>query len=67
MGKLKKAVSKVPRGTSFTGVNGFDLMHGAPLQNPSSTPRVTDNSKPPLVPGTGMGMGMSGIRDGRSP
>lgn len=66
MGKLQKSV-KVPRGTSFTGANNFDLMHGAPIMPASSTPRVTDNSKPPLVPGTGMGMGMSRRSDGRSP
>ncbi len=60
MGKLKMPVRK-PSGTSFTGANGFDLMHGAPIVPASSTPRVTDNSKPPLVPGTRMRMRTSGL------
>ncbi len=47
-------------GTSFIGAGGFDLMHGAAIKPDIIGKLSTDNKVPPLVPGTGMGMGMSG-------
>ena len=52
MGKLKSPVRK-STGTSFTGANGFDLMHGAPIMpvKPSTTPKI-------FVPGQRLNLGM---------
>lgn len=54
MAKPKKPVGRPPDVPDpFKGKNGYDLMAG-----PKVFTRPT-NIKPPLIPGTGMGMGMS--------
>ncbi len=60
MGKLKSASKRPQQGTSFTGAGGFDLIHGAAIKPDIIGKLSTDNKVPPLVPGTGMRMGMSG-------
>ncbi len=61
MGKLKTPAPKgAPPTTSFTGAGGMDLMHGAAIKPDIIGKLSTDNKVPPLVPGTGMRMGMSG-------
>ncbi len=61
MGKLKIPAPKgAPPTTSFTGAGGFDLTGGHQPKPDIIGKLSTDNKVPPLVPGTGMGMGMSG-------
>lgn len=48
-----KRTKSVRTPKSFTGKNGFDIMRGrVPRTRPSTL-------KPPYIPGTGMGVGMS--------
>lgn len=56
----KRLTPPAQKGTSFTTSGGFDLM-GGPAVKPDIIGKLSTNNKiPPLVPGTGMRMGMSG-------
>lgn len=51
--KKKMPVRRPDKPDQFKGKNGYDLMHGPQIST------IRNNIKPPFIPGTGMGMGMS--------